>query len=66
MQFELEKDKLSNKMLKVKEFEDELKRKINDFEEIFKAISEVQSDLQLNEKKTFLLNYLQTQKKQRQ
>lgn len=41
MQFELEKDKLSNKMLKVKEFEDELKRKINDFEEIFKAISEV-------------------------
>ncbi len=51
MQLVYEKDKLAQKMLKVKEFEDDLKKKINEFEEIFRAISEVQSDLHLSEKK---------------
>ena len=65
MQLAYEKDKLAQKMLKVKEFEDDLKKKINEFEEIFRAISEVQSDLHLSEKKQYLLTYLQNQKKQR-
>ena len=41
MQITFEKEKLAQKIVKVKEFEDDLKRKINEFEEIFRAISEV-------------------------
>lgn len=48
-------------MLKVKKCEDEIKAKVQEFEEVFKIITEVKTDMKINEKKQIVMTMFKEQ-----